>query len=184
VKIVARYNTPLSAETRRDMELEEDEAYMTLHYELRSSYTRFSSVHLLVTSEDIYRGGQPRLHQDIVICSNAFGGKLPCGRRDGSGMLLLNRTLLARMDPEAGRRAQNGTAPTSGSEGDETIMVSESLEAQKLRALESALANNRRFYLVFFSESAASAQSRDNGNNDDDALSEYVALIVKPVPCN
>ena len=195
VRLEMRYNVDLGPEAQRKLKMQEGELCETLHYELSSSYTAFSGVRLLVSTEDIYRGGQPTLIQEVLICSNRPGSGRLCSGRDG--MLLMNDSLVMPVELPAVEKENNKknattrsetqiSAPPKSEQEDEMGMDLESATktqdtpARNLRLLESQIANNRMFDLIFYQETTPE-EGRDNSASD---YSEYIVLTIRPTECN
>lgn len=163
-RLELRYNVALPpGAAGEDKTSEADQLYQTLHYELASNYAQFSSVRLLVTSEDVYKRVL-RLRQDVVICSDAPQARRRCSSattRDQ--MLLMNNTLLL---------PQTEAQPVFNVSSRELVTG----DAEKLRALERELSDNRQFHLLFYREASGVRDS-------DDEYAEYLALVVEPAAC-
>ncbi len=201
-----RYNVPVDEQTLRALQLSPSQHYQTLHYEVASDYAHFSTIRLVVTTEDIYRA-HPRLVQDVLICSNRPGSARRCSQRVSLNSLLrMNNTLLMAMEAGAASSA-SGTRGGSGVETNaparprntaEAVELGDDEEEQQeqqgvdlveqekesLRLLESQIANNRLFHVLFYREVAplvgSTTTSRDAAQ---DEFHEYLALTVAPVAC-
>ncbi len=143
-----------------------DQLYETVHYEVFATYAQFSTVKLLVTSEDLYKK-MPRVRQEIVICSNKPGSARQCNHHTSlANMFYMNNTLRVPMEQVSG----NATAL----QGDEMHADA----AYSLKQLETRMANNRLFHVLFYREAGDTV-----GRDDVDDYAEYLALIVEPGSC-
>lgn len=204
-RLEMRYNVEIAPDVLRKNGLSETQRYQTLHYEVGSSHDRFSTIKLLVSSEDIYKQ-QPRIRQEVTICSNRPGSERLCSQRVSlGGLLRMNNTLLYPMEKYLQPRQDKKTptwSPTStpiggGSGGTTQQNVDEEetdeeendeneainllqQDQENLRSVEAELANNRQFHVLFYRETDASLTT----SRDTDAIyDEYIALVIEPMPC-
>jgi hypothetical protein len=183
-RLEMRYNVEVAPDVLVKNGLSPTQRYQTLHYEVASNYARFSSVKLLVSSEDLYRQA-PRVRQEVVICSNRPDSERRCDLRGDK--LLMNNTLLFPMegavqvtDAPPSAETPTGVRQSQTEEPQRGVDLVEQ-DKENLRGLEYALANNRQFHVLFYRETAASA--RTTGRDDAADYSEYIALTVEPAMC-
>jgi len=192
VRLEMRYNVEVAPDVLVKNGLSPTQRYQTLHYELASNYAGFSSIKLLVSSEDIYRQ-VPRVRQEVLICSNRPDSERRCSRSVSDNKLRMNNTLLFPMeqavqpqpeqqeDPSArpGRQqAQQTEEPEQPQRGIDLV----DQDKENLRGLESNLANNRQFHILFYMEASTSSRTAATSRDDND-YNEYIALTVEPAMC-
>lgn len=172
--VKTRFDVQYNIDVGKEGGAEADQLYQTVHYEVATNYAQFSTVKLLVTSEDIYKK-VPRLRQEIVICSNRPGSSRQCSRRTTvDNLMLMNNTLRVPMEQPS---QAFGNSTGAHSEGEDLQLDA----AQSLKQLERDIAGNRLFHILFYRE--ASDNSETLGRDDVDEYNEYLALIIEPVTC-
>jgi len=172
--VKTRFDLHYNIDVGKEGGAQADQLYQTVHYEVATNYAQFSTVKLLVTSEDIYKK-VPRLRQEIVICSNKPGSSRQCSRRTTvDNLMLMNNTLRVPMEQPS---QTVGNTTGAHTEGEDLQMDA----AQSLKQLERDIASNRLFHILFYRE--ASDNSETLGRDDVDEYNEYLALIIEPSTC-
>jgi hypothetical protein len=166
-----------------------EERFLVLHYEVASNYAHFSTIKLVVSTEDIYRR-IPRLKREVILCSDRPGSARRCSRRSTmDSFMMMNNSLLLSMEAgtpisrnpkEKNSSVKSETAPAGDGEDNsaEEGLNLLSTDKESLFALEQDIASIRLFHILFYKESVG------EGGREAEDYSEYIALTVEPSACS